>query len=325
MLEDHANRRNSCNADIKVYDPYPDPPVLLRSYRASHLSAADAALAASDDQDAVYFTVNRIILENDLIVASVGRKVFGWRAGSGKKGGVKGDKKRVTSKGDFKGNVRALGEYANVARCDIFAEESPDMRSLNEDAAVEQQVMKQYPNSATRTRAQNHSERGQLAAMEDLGLEDGDDALQYALMLSMEDTHSRDLWQGEGEEDDLDSTLQSGSSAGSYQEDPFLAYESHRGGRSRRDNDSWGEEAEVLRDVPGPVSTSSSYRDALGSSLSSQRSTPSVPAPSNALLDAEDIDEETAAAIRAMEDAQRREEAELQQALEMIRLAEERA
>lgn len=199
------------------------------------------------------------------------------------------------------------------------------MRSLNEDAAVEQQVMKQYPRSATRTGAQSHSERGQLAAMEDLGLEDGDDALQYALMLSMEETHGRDAWQGEGEEDDLDSTLHSGSSAGSYQEDPFLAYESHRGGRSRRDNDSWGEEAEVLRDVPEPVSTSSSYRDVLGSSLSSQRSTPSVPAPTNALLDAEDIDEETAAAIRAMEDAQRREEAELQQALEMIRLAEERA
>ncbi len=36
-------------------------------------------------------------------------------------------------------------------------------------------------------RLQAKNERQHLAALEDLGLEDGDEALQYALMLSMEE------------------------------------------------------------------------------------------------------------------------------------------
>lgn len=58
------------------------------------------------------------------------------------------------------------------------------MKSLNQDATLSHQEIQAHN---ANTRVQSHTERQQLAAMEDLGLEDGDDALQYALMLSVED------------------------------------------------------------------------------------------------------------------------------------------
>lgn len=53
--------------------------------------------------------MNQIIIENDLVVASVGRKVFAWKAGVGKKGiAAKGEKKR--NGGQANRSLRTLGE-----------------------------------------------------------------------------------------------------------------------------------------------------------------------------------------------------------------------
>lgn len=46
---------------------------------------------------------------------------------------------------------------------------------------------------------QSNYERAQFAAMDDLGLDDGDDALQYALMLSMDEQATGDSVPGLGE------------------------------------------------------------------------------------------------------------------------------
>lgn len=95
---------------VKVFDPLPSPPTLLRSFRASHLSAADTLAAAANDPDARYFNVNQVVLENDLIVASIGRKVFAWKAGIGK-GRTKGDSHRKApgQKSDPKGTLKSIG------------------------------------------------------------------------------------------------------------------------------------------------------------------------------------------------------------------------
>ena len=57
------------------------------------------------------------------------------------------------------------------------------MKSLHRDAVDSHQEI-QEENAATRVASRQ--ERQHIAAMEDLGLEDGEEALQYALMLSME-------------------------------------------------------------------------------------------------------------------------------------------
>ena len=57
------------------------------------------------------------------------------------------------------------------------------MKSLHRDAEASHQEI-QEENAASRVVSQQ--ERRHIAAMEDLGLEDGEEALQYALMLSME-------------------------------------------------------------------------------------------------------------------------------------------
>lgn len=100
----------SFDGHIRVYDPLPDPPVLLRNFHPSRLSSADAFVAASHDSDARYFNVNQILLENDLIVATIGRKVFGWKAGIGK-GRSKVDSHRRVSgqKSDSKGSAKNIG------------------------------------------------------------------------------------------------------------------------------------------------------------------------------------------------------------------------
>jgi hypothetical protein len=100
----------SFDGSIRVYDPLPDPPVLLRHFQASRLSAADAFVAASREPDARYFNVNQIILENDLIVATIGRKVFAWKAGVGK-GRTKVDSHRRVNgqKSDAKSSAKNIG------------------------------------------------------------------------------------------------------------------------------------------------------------------------------------------------------------------------
>ena len=62
------------------------------------------------------------------------------------------------------------------------------MKSLHQDAADLHSEIRDH-NAATRVPSRH--ERQHIAAMEDLGLEDGDDAVQYALMLSMEEQQAR--------------------------------------------------------------------------------------------------------------------------------------
>lgn len=73
-------------------------------------------MAASHEPDARYFNVNQIILENDLVVASIGRKVFAWKAGTGK-GRTKGDSHRKVSgqKTESKGTLKPLGKSSSPA------------------------------------------------------------------------------------------------------------------------------------------------------------------------------------------------------------------
>ena len=64
------------------------------------------------------------------------------------------------------------------------------MRAVHEDAVQSHAEIRDL-NQATRV--QTNQERQQRLAMDDLGLEDGDDAVQYAMMLSMErDGHTPD-------------------------------------------------------------------------------------------------------------------------------------
>ena len=96
-----------CDTFVKVFDPLPAIPALLRQFRAAHLGAADLAMAESDDPNATWHTVNQVVLENDLFVAAVGRRVFAWRAGSVKKA----DAAKSKGKGGQPGRVaRGMGE-----------------------------------------------------------------------------------------------------------------------------------------------------------------------------------------------------------------------
>jgi len=112
---------DSFDGHIKVYDPLPDPPVLLRSFHASRLSSADAFVAASHEPDARYFNVNQIILENDLIVATIGRKVFGWKAGIGK------GRSKVES--HRRGNGQTAGSKSSAKNIGMLPTYSPHPQS----------------------------------------------------------------------------------------------------------------------------------------------------------------------------------------------------
>nr|XP_031863898.1 uncharacterized protein CI109_000542 [Kwoniella shandongensis]KAA5530970.1 hypothetical protein CI109_000542 [Kwoniella shandongensis] len=158
---------------IKIYDPLSSPPTLLRTFHASHLTPGELLVAASEEPDGRYYTVNQIVLENDLIVATLGRKVFAWRAGTGKgrKGGKEsgGWRKSGVGKGEGKGSSRGM-----------------DMKAIHK-AAVDDQVGIAPFTPSAKPRVSIRHEAIEREAMEEMGLEDGEDALQYALMLSMED------------------------------------------------------------------------------------------------------------------------------------------
>ncbi|WWD02114.1 hypothetical protein V865_000152 [Kwoniella europaea PYCC6329] len=181
---------------IKIFDPLPYPPNLLRTFHASRLTPGESLVAASEEPDARWYTVNKVILENDLVVASIGRKVFAWRAGSGKGrlGGKESGWRRTSgSRGDGKGSSRGL-----------------DMKAIHR-AAVDDHSDLESPSTS---RITSRHEAREVQAMEDMGL-DGDDALQYALMLSMEEqgSASKDA-DGDGdqwEENELDTTTQGSS------------------------------------------------------------------------------------------------------------------
>ncbi|CAK9781730.1 hypothetical protein CC85DRAFT_281517 [Cutaneotrichosporon oleaginosum] len=164
----------SFNGQVWVYDPLPLEPTRLRKLGSpSHLTPGDLIVAEGDEHRAKYFNVNHLILENDLIVAGIGRNVLAWRAGTGK-GRQSGKNANVNRRGapgggrsEFRGHSRTL-----------------DLRDLHQDA-VDSHYEIRAENEATR--AHTSHEEQHLAAMNDLGLADGDEALRYALLLSQQE------------------------------------------------------------------------------------------------------------------------------------------
>jgi hypothetical protein len=162
------------NGQVWVYDPLPPHPTRLRKLGSpAHLTPGDLIVAESDEHRAKFFNVNHLILENDLVVAAIGRNVLAWKAGTGK-GRQSGKNANVNRRGgpgggrsEFRGHSRTL-----------------DLRDLHQDA-VDSHYEIRAENEATR--AHTSHEEQHLAAMSDLGLADGDDALRYALMLSQQE------------------------------------------------------------------------------------------------------------------------------------------
>ena len=128
----------SCDSVIKLVDPYTFE--ILRSFRLTHLSPGDLAIAESANPDPRHI-IKHIVFESDVLVASMGRQVYGWRAT--KKVKEKPRKHRQTRK-----------SYIDISE----AEEEDSSRP----------------------------ERQQRAKLDKLGL-DPDDALQYAMMLSLDE------------------------------------------------------------------------------------------------------------------------------------------
>lgn len=165
------------NGQVEVFDPLPPAPTRLRTFRApTHLTPGDLIVAESDEHRAKFFNVNHLILENDLVVAAIGRNVLAWRAGTGKrrKSGKDGNANRrggaSGGRSEFRGHSRTM-----------------DLRGLHQDA-VDSHYEIRAENEAMR--AQTSHEEQHLAAMADLGLADGDEALRYALMLSQQEANA---------------------------------------------------------------------------------------------------------------------------------------
>ncbi|KAL7419845.1 hypothetical protein Q5752_005761 [Cryptotrichosporon argae] len=283
----------NCDGQVAIFDPLPTPPTPLRRFSPPNtLRAGDAQVAASDAPNAAWYNINRLVLDNDLFVAAAGARVFAWRAGTGKgrRGGKDGPVKSRQSAG-----------RAERAQCRV------DMRALHQDAAETETAMRAEAAALTPTRA----ERQQAAAMDDLGLEDGDDALQYALMLSRDEAERAPGGAGE----DYGPTV----------------FDHH--GDARDDDDAYDTYDGDFYDAGGPgrgafaTSASSRRSSAWAASRRSSGVGPSVDTAGQGSADWETERErrETQDAIRAVEAFSRQQEAELAEALEMIRLAEARA
>ncbi|WVQ77637.1 hypothetical protein IAR50_007325 [Cryptococcus sp. DSM 104548] len=178
---------------IKILDPLPssapsssdqDNNYILRSFHASHLSPAELLIAGTDQPDARWYTVNKVVVEDDMVVAALGRKVFAWRAGAGKE--KKGERKRrAEGKGGVRSGVKALHQ---------------DYEEYDED----------LDSPLPQSRPSNPHELMEREAIEGMGLDDHEDALQYALMLSMEAqgaaVYEDEPWEncGEGEGEEMD-------------------------------------------------------------------------------------------------------------------------
>ncbi|WVN86154.1 uncharacterized protein L203_101315 [Cryptococcus depauperatus CBS 7841] len=156
---------------IKVYDPVPNSPSLLRSFHALHLSAGEVNVAASSQPDARHYTVNQIVLENDLVVAAIGRRVFAWQASNSKSKNKHSSKYSNSWK---KGNQKGEGKNSRGI----------DMKDIHLD--VEEDLNDPIDCSHRLQLSASH-EFSEREALHKIGLEDGEDALQYALLLSMEE------------------------------------------------------------------------------------------------------------------------------------------
>lgn len=83
---------------LQIWDPLASPPTLLRTLRNRH-SAPPTTYPALETSASKLYSVNNIILDTDMIVASIGNQILGWRAGSQKvKEGGKGWKGQILGK-----------------------------------------------------------------------------------------------------------------------------------------------------------------------------------------------------------------------------------
>lgn len=83
---------------LQIWDPLASPPTLLRTLRNRH-SAPPTTYPALETSASKLYSVNNIVLDTDMIVASIGNQILGWRAGSQKvKEGGKGWKGQILGK-----------------------------------------------------------------------------------------------------------------------------------------------------------------------------------------------------------------------------------
>lgn len=154
----------------------------LRALRPrQHYTPGELQLAASDEPRARYYTVNDILVDNDLVIAAIGRNVQTWRAG--------------TAKGRQSGKETAGARKASAPGRERGPARTLDLRDLHHDA-VESHYEIQAENEIERHSVSH--EQAHRAALADLGLADGDAALQYALMLSQETGEQSGLGAGAG-------------------------------------------------------------------------------------------------------------------------------
>lgn len=157
---------------VKVWDPLTQPPTLLRTLRDRHLSSP-ASFPDAETHAASYYSVNAIVLEADMVVAAIGARILGWRAGHQK---VKEAKKAWQGQvlGKHHGSGKAspskgfdhheLRSTVTESRHEIRAEQAEARRLDRQDAAVR----KHY---------------------DEMGLESTDEAVQLAMLLSKEEAN----------------------------------------------------------------------------------------------------------------------------------------
>ncbi|KAJ9121587.1 hypothetical protein QFC22_002206 [Naganishia vaughanmartiniae] len=153
---------------VQIWDPLASPPTLIRTLRNRH-SASPAVYPGLDTSASKLYSVNNIILDTDMIVASIGNQVLGWRAGSQKvKEGGKGWKGQVLGK-------HSAGK-TSPAKSFSQTEFKEDIKQSKSDIKAEQEHI----------RAKNEQDRLAREQYAEIGLADTDEALQYALMISRE-------------------------------------------------------------------------------------------------------------------------------------------
>lgn len=154
---------------VKVWDPLPNPPTHLRTLLDRHISSP-SSYPDPETHAASYYSVNSIILESDMVIAAIGTRILGWRAGTTR---VK-DSKKV-----WKGQVIGKQGSGKSAPAKGF-----DHSELREELTESKNEIEAEQASARRVNMQQAVAR---AHYEEIGLESMDEAIQLAMMMSREE------------------------------------------------------------------------------------------------------------------------------------------